>query len=124
MSIIKSITDLVIDLQKKVKVNVSFGNKDHGSEDYPLIQIIPDESFTISNTYESMINYTVTLKIIVARNNELEGLEVLERLLCNLDNFAKCGGHEIGGDGESSYTTNTYEITLPFTFKIIQIPRS
>lgn len=124
MSIIKSINQLVVDIQTKCAVNCGFGNKDLGAEDYPYVKVIPDSSFNIGGTYDSVINYDVTLKIIVAKDNELDGLEVLEKLICALSDLSRCAGHSIGGDGNSTYTANTYEITIPFTLKTIQIPRS
>ena len=50
--------------------------------------------------------------------NDLDGLEVLLRLLRVLNNFNVHKGHKIGEVGTPEYTDNTYEISLLYNMMI------
>jgi len=122
MSISSECLELVKHIQSKTKTNCYFGNKNYGADDYPLIKVIPDTDFSLIENSESFfIDYELTIKIIVGRENELEALKVFESLFCALSSFGECQGHKFGESGQAEYTANTYEITLKYILKIIKI---
>ncbi len=83
MSISSECLELVKAIQSKTKTNCYFGNKNYGADDYPLIKVIPDTEFSLIENSESFfIDYELTIKIIVGRENELEALKVFESLFC------------------------------------------
>lgn len=112
------IEKLMKDITQGCKVTVHFGDKDAGPDDYPLIQLIPDQSFTLSTiTGAAFLDFPVTIKIINGRTEEIETLKVLDNLLCTLLDKYECQGHTFGEGGTPTYTDNTYEITIPFVLK-------
>ena len=76
------ITDEMRALEKYInsecKVRCQIGKIDPTPDDYPLVNIIPDR--TIPLTYDNrqliLVNFPVTLKIIVADDNVIDAMEV------------------------------------------------
>lgn len=121
--IFKEIQALKQQISVKTKINCYIGNDDYGPDDYPLITIIPDQAFVIFKKNNAhTFDFPVTLKTIVSRKNEADALDVLERLMCALDDYGRCPGHEISEDGGGAeYTANTYELKIIYNLKLRQI---
>jgi hypothetical protein len=119
--IVKEISELEIFITKNIGVNCGFGDKDITPEQYPYIKILPD--LTITPYEHSFKAYTLqlplTLKIIASRDNELEVLEVFQKIVKKINQFNDYRGHEIVAPIEPEYLDNTFELSVPFNLKLI-----
>lgn len=106
---------------RECQVKSTFGMRDLAPDEYPHVQIIPNQNFTVfafAGQGQSG-SFPVQLKIIVDRKQEREAIAILEKLFCKLGQFTRCKGHEAGDAGQPQYTDNTYEITLPFNLRYL-----
>nr|BDD44684.1 hypothetical protein 14 [Legionellales bacterium] len=121
--IVSEIRDLEQYIKANVKANCHFGLKDNDPNLYPLIEIRVTEDFDIYVENERMLTTDIPLelRIIVARENELKALEVLERLYLKINQFNTHRGHILEGSGTPEYVeeTKTYEISLLYKLKLI-----
>ena len=123
-SLINNITYELEDLKQyiisEVGVNCYVGMRDHGSSDYPMIEMsIQDdiEQFH-QNGKLNFVNIPVNLKIISARKEEIETLETYEKLIKYINLYKRHKGHQFTESSTAEYTENTYEITVTYYMKI------
>ena len=118
--IVSELYDLKQYLTDKCKCIVGIGDGDTGSNQYPFIKILIDDNTELykSNNKLNTIDFTTSLKIQVDKNNEIKALEVLERLLLNIDNFNPQSGHYVDNIAPD-YVEERYEITVSYVLKII-----
>ena len=121
--IASEIRDLEQYIKANVKANCHFGMRDNDPNIYPLVEIRMTEDFDIFRQNEKTLStdLPMELRIIVARENELKALEVLERLYQKINQFNTHKGHSLEGSGTPEYVeeTKTYEISLLYKLKLI-----
>jgi hypothetical protein len=117
------IIDLIQYINSTCKVLTKFGTRDTAPNEYPLVQVRMVEDFETFKYNEKTltIDLPLDLHIITSEDNELKALEVLERMLLKLNQFAAEKGHEFEGSGTPEYVdeTNTFEISLIYKLKLI-----
>ena len=111
-------------LVNRLKVNVRIGNTDLSSNEYPIVQILPNEEMTVHNMNERMVtlDMPINLKIIVAETNEVKAFEMLDKMLRELNQFASEKGHALEGAISPEYVDEkkTYEINVSYNLKLLQ----
>lgn len=107
----------------RTKANCSIGDKDVGADEYPYIKLILENEFDIHRQNEKLvaINLPVSVKIIVAKGDEIKGLEVFERFLMEANQFNSQKGHTLEGTGSPEYvdTTKTFEINVLYNLNLL-----
>jgi len=111
-------------LVNRLKVNVRIGNTDLSSNEYPIVQILPNEEMTVHNMNERMttLDMPINLKIIVDENNEVKAFEMLDKMLRELNQFTAEKGHTLEGAISPEYVDEkkTYEINVSYNLKLLQ----
>jgi hypothetical protein len=106
-----------------VKCNCYFGLKDNDPNTYPLVNIRMVEDFELHRGTEKLLTIILPLELrtIVPEGEEHRALEVFERLLLKMNQFNAEKGNEFEGTGTPEYVeeTRTFEISLPYTLKLI-----
>lgn len=107
----------------EVKVNAVIGNPDLDPNQYPIIKIQFDEDGLIhfDNVKVSVFDMPVSLRIIVAKGNEIEAFKVLDRLIFKINQFMDQKGHKLEGTISPEYDEDikTYEINVLFNMKLL-----
>lgn len=124
--LIKELDELEKYINRNVKVNCGFGDKDIKPDQYPYIQIIPALTMNLHRQDKKsvMLRFPVDLKIMVSRDNELEALEVFQRLLKKINQFNEFRNHSIGEDIEPEYLESVYALRVPFILNLVIQDRS
>jgi hypothetical protein len=106
----------------EVAENADITNKDIDPASFPYIKILPDREMTnyFMNRRMNCTDFQITLKIIVSRGNEIEALEVLEKMLLKLNLFNSDKGHRLSDTFFPEYVDNTYEINVGYNLKLIK----
>jgi len=121
--IVSEIRDLEKYINSTVKAKCEFTNRDVGSSEYPFIKILMVEEFEIFNkNIKTLItDLPLELRIIVAKGDEYEALEVLERLYQKINQYNPEKGNSLEGTGTSEYIeeTKTFEISLLYNLKLL-----
>jgi hypothetical protein len=119
--IASSIRDLEQYIISAVGVNCHFGKKDNANSSYPLVEIKLVDDLTIynENSLTTTVDLPLELRLIVAEENELKALEVLEGLLLKMNQYKAYEGNKFEGKGTPEYVdeTKTYEISLSYNLK-------
>jgi hypothetical protein len=106
-----------------VGVNAEIGNKDADPNQYPLIKILFDEDGVIhfDNVKTSVIDMPISLRIISDKDDEIEALHTLDKLVRKINQFNDHKGHKLEGSISPEYVdeTKTYEINVLYNFKIL-----
>lgn len=117
------IEDLRLYLGENVGIYCHIGMKDFDPKQYPLIQILPDQTMTITtfNTKSSSIDIPLTVKVIADRYAEKKVFYYAESVIKKINQYNDEKGHRLiqGEDITPEYTDNTYELTLPYVLKLI-----
>jgi hypothetical protein len=112
----EEITALKKYLTYETKTNVIIGNKEIDPKQFPAIRIRTAgslENFK-GNERRTTIKIPVELEMLVSADNDMEGLEVLERVLLSIPRFNPEKGHELIGSGGLEYTENEFICTLDY----------
>ena len=111
-------------INSKCKVRCQLGKIDPTPDDYPFVNIISNLSIPLSydNRQLVLVNFPVTLKIIVADDNAIVAMEIFEKLLQKINQFNFHKGHEIEDLTEAvplyDEEDRTYSISVPYMLRL------
>ncbi len=97
------------------------GTEDFGTDQYPAIQVLVDNSMIIDikTTKALTLDIPVTVKIIVDKERDSQALELLEKILKKINQFNDQQGNQIDETITPEYTDNTFEISFIYSIKKI-----
>ena len=100
----------------ETSTNVFIGDREITPDQFPAIRIRPIGTIENYKGNERLttLKYPIELEILVSADNDMLGLEILERVLLSVPRFNPEKGHELTGSGSVEYTENEFIQTLDY----------
>jgi len=121
------IYDELYDLRQYItsecKVGCEIGNQELDDTKYPIVQLLFEEDGTTSTMLETELTFDmpVTLRLIVAKGQELSAFKVLDRIFLKINQFNDHKGHKLEGTISPEYDEEqkTYVIDIIYNLKLL-----
>ena len=115
------IKEFINHLKKTGGRNVHLGLKDFAPSEYPVIQVLIDNPMPVSiHSIKTLsLDISLTVIIVTGKDNIIQALELLEKILKKINQFNDNQGNEIDITVEPEHKDNTFEMNFNYSIKKI-----